>query len=141
MQTNDNTESLIVNENLRQYEMELIEDTTIDIHNIADKSKMISQLRSKWLLYWKQEKENLQKAKLKKEKLLKSLTKNSNSSILSLKSENTLSQNDNRIKNLNIYQENTKFNLEFIERALNIFQDMNYQIGNCIKIYDIMGKI
>lgn len=137
----DELDKLRENSQLKIYENELKEDTRIDIHNIGDKSKMISQIRSKWLIYWKNEKENIRKIKMKKEAILQSLNKNNKSSILSLKSEDVISHNDIRIKKLNILNENSKFNIEFIERALNIFQDMNYQIGNSIKIYEIMGKI
>lgn len=129
------------NSQLKIYENELKEDSKIDIHNIGDKSKMVSQIRSKWLIYWKNEKENIRKIKSKKEQILKNINPNTKSSILSLKSEDVISHNDIRIKKLNILNENAKFNVEFIERALNIFQDMNYQIGNSIKIYEITGRV
>lgn len=138
---NDELDKLRENSQLKLYECELQEDTNIDIHNIGDKSKMISQIRSKWLIYWKNEKENIRKIKQKKETIIQNLNKNTKSSILSLKSEDIASHNDIRIKKLNILMDNSKFNIEFIERALNIFQDMNYQIGNSIKLYEIMGKI
>jgi hypothetical protein len=138
---NNELDKLRENSQLKLYECELREDTNIDIHNIGDKSKMISQIRSKWLIYWKNEKENIRKIKQKKETIIQNLNKNTKSSILSLKSEDIASHNDIRIKKLNILMDNSKFNIEFIERALNIFQDMNYQIGNSIKLYEIMGKI
>ena len=137
----DELDKLRENPNLKKYEEELLTDSEINIQNIGDKSKMVSQIRSKWLIYWKNEKDNIRKIKAKKEYILKNLNKNSNNSILSLKSEDIASNNDIRIKKLNILNENSKFNIEFIERALNIFQDMNYQIGNSIKIFEITGKI
>ena len=129
------------NPNLKKYEEELLKDSEINLSNIGDKSKMVSQIRSKWLIYWKNEKDNIRKIKAKKEYILQNLNKNTKSSILSLKSEDIASHNDIRIKKLNILNENSKFNIEFIERALNIFQDMNYQIGNSIKLFEITGKI
>lgn len=125
------------NEDLNNYTKELNEDMKITKMNIHEKSLMVSSLRVKWLNYYFKEKENFQRIKKAKDTILKSKIGNNNNSILKMKSEDIISENDKRIKKLNILYERVKTNIDFLERAMNILNDFGFQIKNCIDLYKL----
>lgn len=125
------------NEDLNNYTKELNEDMKITKMNIHEKSLMVSSLRVKWLNYYFKEKENFQRIKKAKDTILKSKIGNNNNSILKMKSEDIISENDERIKKLNILYERVKTNIDFLERAMNILNDFGFQIKNCIDLYKL----
>jgi hypothetical protein len=125
------------NEDLNNYTKELNEDMKITKMNIHEKSLMVSSLRVKWLNYYFKEKENFQRIKKAKDTILKSKIGNNNNSILKMKSEDIISENDERIKKLNILYDRVKTNIDFLERAMNILNDFGFSIKNCIDLFKL----
>ncbi len=124
------------NQDLNDYNRELNDDMKVTKMNIREKSLMVSSLRVKWLNYYFKEKENLQRIKKAKDKIIKSKIGNSNlsNSVLKMKSEDVLSGNDEQVKKLNEMSERVKTNIEFLERAMNILNDFGFSIKNSIDI-------
>lgn len=124
------------NTDLNHYVQELNEDVRLTVSNLREKSLMVSSIRSKWLNYYHVEKENLDRIKKVKDKILKSKLSNTNvhDSILKMKSEDKLAQNDETIQKLNKMAENTKSNMNYIEQAMNILVDFGWNIKNTIEI-------
>lgn len=124
------------NELLAQYIEEFNEDVKLTQYNLREKSLMCSSIWGKWLQYLYKEKENLQRISEVKQKVLKSKMqscKNSDS-VLRMKSEDKISENDETIKKLNALNKKTQANIDYIERALNILQNFGYTIRNSIDI-------
>ena len=126
---------------LNKYTKELAEDVSLDVSNLREKSLLISTIRAKWLGYYMKEKENLQRIQNLKTKIIKSKMADpaNNTSILRLKSEESISQNDERIQKLNRMNNSTKENIDFIERAMNILSDYVWQIKNAIEILKLQN--
>ena len=61
-------------------------------------------------------------------------------SVLRLKSEEKIIENDETFKKLNLAQKNTKDNIDFIERALEIMQNLSFQIKNTIEIMKLTNN-
>ena len=124
------------NEELNKYIAELNEDLELSVMNLKEKSLMMSTIRSKWLAYLFKEKENLSRIKDAKGKILSSKLndKSSNSSILRLKNEDTISKGDETIQKLSKMQKVTESNIDFIERSMNILNDFVWQVKNSIEI-------
>ena len=124
------------NQDLNDYNRELNDDMKVTKMNIREKSLMVSSLRVKWLNYYFKEKENLQRIKKHKDKIIKSKLGNNNlsNSVLKMKSEDVLSGNDEQVKKLNEMSERVKTNIEFLERAMNILNDFGFSIKNSIDI-------
>ncbi len=124
------------NQDLNDYNRELNDDMKVTKMNIREKSLMVSSLRVKWLNYYFKEKENLQRIKKAKDKIIKSKIGNNNlsNSVLKMKSEDVLSGNDEQVKKLNEMSERVKTNIEFLERAMNILNDFGFSIKNAIDI-------
>lgn len=124
------------NQDLNDYNRELNEDMKVTKMNIREKSLMVSSLRVKWLNYYFKEKENLQRIKKAKDKIIKSKIGNNSlsNSVLKMKSEDVLSGNDEQVKKLNEMAERVKTNIEFLERAMNILNDFGFSIKNSIDI-------
>ena len=124
------------NQDLNDYNRELNEDMKVTKMNIREKSLMVSSLRVKWLNYYFKEKENLQRIKKAKDKIIKSKIGNNSlsNSVLKMKSEDVLSGNDEQVKKLNEMSERVKTNIEFLERAMNILNDFGFSIKNSIDI-------
>ena len=124
------------NPDLNDYNRELNDDMKVTKMNIREKSLMVSSLRVKWLNYYFKEKENLQRIKKHKDKIIKSKLGNNNlsNSVLKMKSEDVLSGNDEQVKKLNEMSERVKTNIEFLERAMNILNDFGFSIKNSIDI-------
>ncbi len=124
------------NQDLNDYNRELNDDMKVTKMNIREKSLMVSSLRVKWLNYYFKEKENLQRIKKAKDKIIKSKLGNNSlsNSVLKMKSEDVLSGNDEQVKKLNEMSERVKTNIEFLERAMNILNDFGFSIKNSIDI-------
>lgn len=125
------------NDILAQYIKELKEDTTLTQFNLKEKALMCSSIWSKWLSYLYKEKENLSRISDTKQKILHNKISNNNAnntSVLRLKSEDKLAENDETLKKLNDLYKKTQTNIDFIERALNILQNFTFSIKNSIEI-------
>lgn len=124
-------------ESLNSYVSEFNNDIDVNLTNIREKSMLVSSIRSKWLMYFFKEKENLDKIKTKKheilEKRLTDVIPNQTDSILKIRNEEKLA-NDKTIKVLTKLENNTKACLDYIEYAMNILNDFNFQIKNSIDI-------
>lgn len=124
-------------DSLNSYVNEFNDDININLTNIREKSMLVSSIRSKWLMYFFKEKENLDKIKTKKheilEKRLTDVVPNQTESILKIRNEEKLA-NDKNIKLLTKLENNTKACLDYIEYAMNILNDFNFQIKNSIDI-------
>lgn len=120
------------NDVLNQYIKELNDDVKLSEYNLREKSMTCSSLWAKWLSYLFVEKENLQRISDTKQKILKKkMTQvKAQDSVLRMKSEEKLSENDENMKKLNILREQTQSNIDFIERALGIFANFGFQIKN-----------
>lgn len=123
-------------QSLDSYVKEFNDDIRINLSNLREKSMLVSSIRSKWLMYFFKERENLDKIKTKKSEVLeKKLTDFSgNVSILKQKQEEDVSKNSKTIKLLNKLESDTKACLDYIEYAMNILNDFNFQIKNSIDI-------
>lgn len=123
------------NPELNEYIKEFDEDVKLTLANIREKSLLVSTIRSKWLAYYMKEKENLARIKkVKAEILKKKVASSANKSILRLKTEDSISQNDETIKRLNFLQDKTNSNIEFMERGFNILDNFPFVIKNTIDI-------
>jgi hypothetical protein len=123
----------IKNNDFKNYMNEFKEDTSLSLSNIREKSLMVSSMRAKWLGYYMAEKENLQRIQKTKANLLAKKVE-TGSSVLRLKNEDSLLQNDETMKKLNTLQDITKENLDFLERAMNIMADFGFSIKNTVEI-------
>ena len=124
------------NQTLTKYIQEFNEDVKLSFDNLREKALLASSIWAKWLQYLYVEKENLSKcAEIKSKVLKKKLSLNKNTdSVLRMKSEDKLSENDETIQKLNKYTKNTQDNIDYIERALNILQNFGFSIKNVTEI-------
>lgn len=138
----ENKEKTVTNnKQLKNYISEFNSDVKITVNNIHEKSLMCSSLWAKWLQYLFHEKENYDKATEIKQKLIKNKTNSKiQDSVLRLKSEEKIVENDETFKKLNLAQKNTKDNIDFIERALEIMQNLSFQIKNTIEIMKLTNN-
>ena len=122
------------NQILSNYIKELNSDVKLNEFNLREKSLLCSSIWAKWISYLFLEKENLQRILDAKQKILKKKTASSKSqdSILKMKSEEKISENDETIKKLNALFKNTQDNIDYIERALNILNSFGFNIKNAI---------
>lgn len=137
METTEKEVQIKENKDLQKYINEFNKDVEVSIGNLREKSLMMSALRAKWLSYYMKEKENYQRIVSMKSEIIKSKADKSNSSVLKLKSEEAIANSDERVKKLNILQNKTKENLDYLERAMNILNDMVWQIKNTINILQL----
>lgn len=130
------------NKELTKYSKELEEDIKLNEYNLKEKSLMCSSLWAKWLSYLYMEKENIDKLTQLKQKIIKSkMSDNKNSdSVLRLKSEEKIAENDEKIKKINLLIKQTNDSIDFIERALNILSNFGFNIKNCIEIFKLQLK-
>ena len=131
----------VENEELNKYVKELDRDVSLTVTNLREKSLLVSTIRSKWLSYYMKEKENMQRIQNTKAKILKAKMSDpsANTSVLRVKSEEALSQNDERLQKLSKLMQMTKENIDFIERAMNILSDFVWQIKNAIEIMKLQS--
>jgi hypothetical protein len=137
METTEKEIIIKENKDLQKYISEFNKDVEVSIGNLREKSLMMSALRAKWLSYYMKEKENYQRIVTMKSEIIKSKADKSNSFVLKLKSEEAIANSDERVKKLNILQNKTKENLDYLERAMNILNDMVWQIKNTINILQL----
>ena len=138
MENEEHKESEIkTNSLLAKYIKELADDVQLTQYNLREKSLMASSYWAKWLSYLYKEKENLQRISDAKQKILKKkMSENKMSdSVLRIKSEDKLNENDETLKKLALLHKTTQTNIDYITQALNIFQSFGFSIKNCIDIY------
>lgn len=133
----DKTIEIKSNQVLTNYMKELQDDVRLSTYNLREKSLMCSSLWAKWISYLYLEKDNLQRIADMKQKILKTQMQNNKvqDSVLRLKSEEKLTETNENLKKLNILSKQTQDNIDFIEHALNIFQQFGYNIKN---VYEIL---
>ena len=118
---------------------QLMEDMTVNIMNVQDKSMTVSTIRSKWVMQYFKEKEYLQKLKRVKSKLV-------DTEIDNLQTTNTQYRNISRIRLENqVCKDNIKISkmdkmikdqqevIKFMEYALNIVSDFNFTIKHALE--------
>lgn len=137
---NDNKENinkieLKSNTILSNYIHELNEDVKLSISNLREKSLMCSSIWAKWISYLFLEKDNLQRIANAKQKILKSKASQMkvHDSLLKMKSEDKILENDENIKKLNELQRNTQDCIDFIERSLNMLSSFGFSIKNALE--------
>ena len=125
------------NVDLQRYIKELEDDVKLTEYNLREKSLLCSSNWAKWLSYLFLEKENMQRIADAKQKILKkkTATVKSTDSVLRMKSEEKISENDETVKKLNLLSKQTQDKIDYIERALNILQNFGYQIRN---VHDVL---
>lgn len=106
--------------------------------NLKQKSLTCSSIWGKWISYLFLEKDNLQRISNAKQKMIKKKLDASRSSmqdsILKIKAEDKVIQNDEDISKLNILQHNTQECIDYIERALNVLSNFGFSIKNSIDV-------
>ena len=124
------------NKELSNYISELENDVKLDVSNLREKSLLSSSIWAKWLSYLFHEKENLDRIMTTKQKILsKKMSQNKMSdSVLRMKSEEKISENDETMQRLNTLQKMTKDNIDYIERALTILSNFGFCIKNTTDI-------
>ena len=123
------------NQILSNYIKEFNQDIKLSISNLREKSLTCSSIWAKWISYLFLEKENLQRILDAKQKILqnKAAKSKTQDSILKMKSEEKLVENDENIKKLNVLFKNTQDCIDYIERALNILNSFGFNIKNVIE--------
>jgi hypothetical protein len=137
---NDNKENinkieLKSNTILSNYIHELNEDVKLSVSNLREKSLMCSSIWAKWISYLFLEKDNLQRIANAKQKILKSKASQMkvHDSLLKMKSEDKILENDENIKKLNELQRSTQDCIDFIERSLNMLSSFGFSIKNALE--------
>ncbi len=120
---------------LTNYIKELNDDVKLTNFNLREKSLLCSSIWAKWISYLFLEKDNLQRILDAKQKIIKSKIASSKvqDSILKMKSEEKMSENDENIKKLNALFKTTQDNIDFIERALSMLSSFGFNIKNSIE--------
>lgn len=118
---------------LTNYIKEFANDVKLNEFNLKQKSMLCSSIWAKWLSYLFLEKSNLQRIIDAKQKILNNkLASSKNNSILKLKSEEKISENDENIQKLNTLFKCTQDCIDYIERSLNILSSFGFNIKNTI---------
>lgn len=58
-------------------------------------------------------------------------------SVLRMKSEDKLAENDETLQKLNELYKKTQTNIDYITQALNILQSFGFSIKNCLEIFKL----
>lgn len=121
---------------LNKYIQEFNKDVEVTEYNIREKSMTTSAIWAKWLSYLYHEKENLDRIAETKQKILKKKFSENKmqDSVLRMKSEEKIQENDDNIKKLNKLSKLTQDNIDYIERALNILASFGFQIKNITEV-------
>ena len=124
------------NQTLDKYIKEFQDDVTVSEYNIREKSLTTSAMWAKWLSYLYHEKENLDRINDAKQKIIKKkMSENKlQDSVLRLKSEEKIVQNNENIKKLNALAKQTQDNIDYIERCLQVLSQHGFTIKNSIEI-------
>lgn len=127
------------NQVLANYIKELAEDVKLSEYNLKEKSLTCSSIWAKWLSYLYLEKENLQRISDAKKKILSKKMSSSkvSDSILRMKSEDKIIENDETMKKLAVLAKQTQDNIDYIERALNILSSFGFNIKNCVEVFKL----
>lgn len=132
---------LKLNTQLQKYINEFNDDVKLNSLNLREKSLTSSAIWAKWLSYLFLEKENLERIIDSKQKILKKkMSSSSNDSILRLKAEDKISENDPTIQKLNNLQKITKDNIDYIERGLSILSNFGFNIKNAIETFKLTSN-
>jgi hypothetical protein len=124
---------LKTNDVLTKYIKEMNEDVKLSSFNIREKSLTCSSIWAKWISYLFLERENLQRIVNAKAKLLKSKTASSPStSLLKMKTEDKLEENDETMQKLTKLGKDTQDCIDYIERSLNVLNSFGFSIKNAI---------
>ena len=124
---------------LANYIKELSEDVKLTEYNLREKSLTCSSIWAKWLSYLHLEKENLQRISDAKKKILtkKMASTKTTDSILKMKSEDKIIENDETMKKLAVLSKQTQDNIDYIERALGILANFGFSIKNCVDVFKL----
>lgn len=127
------------NQILANYIHELAEDVKLTEYNLREKSLMCSSIWAKWLSYLHLEKENLQRIADAKKKILakKMAGVKSTDSILRMKSEDKITENDETMKKLAQLSKQTQDCIDYIERSLGILANFGFNIKNTIEVFKL----
>lgn len=122
------------NKILNDYIKELEADVKLSEYNLREKSLLCSSIWAKWISYLFLERENLQRIVDAKHKIIQKKMSSSKlqDSVLKMKSEDKIAENDDNIKKLNILFKNTQDCIDYIERSLNILNSFGFNIKNAI---------
>lgn len=114
---------------------ELAEDVKLSVSNLREKSLLCSSIWAKWISYLFLERDNIKRIADAKQKILKSKASQTkmHDSLLKLKSEDKLAENDENLKKLNVLQANTQDCIDYIERSLNVLNSFGFNIKNAIE--------
>lgn len=126
-----------IDPDLANYIKQFQSDVSLDVSNLMKKSLSCSAIWSKWLSFLYVEKENLERLNEAKQKILKKKidnNKNISDSVLRLKSEDKISENDETIKKINALTKKCQNRIDYIERSLNILSNFGYQIRACLEL-------
>ena len=139
MSEDEKTIEFKTNDILTNYVKEFAEDVKLTNFNLREKAMMCSSIWAKWLSYLYKEKENLSRISETRQKVLKQKMAGikSNDSVLRMKSEDKLSENDETLKKLKELEKKTQTNIDYIERALNILQNFTFSIKNTIETFKL----
>lgn len=131
------SKSIKTNQVLADYINELNEDVKLTEYNLREKSLMCSSIWAKWLSYLHLEKENLQRIAVAKKKILanKSSTSSMTDSILKMKSQDKLLENDETLQRLAVLSKQTQDSIDYIERALGILANFGFTIKNTLEVF------
>ena len=121
------------------YVKEFADDVKLTNFNLREKAMMCSSIWAKWLSYLYKEKENLTRISETRQKVLKQKMAGmkTNDSVLRMKSEDKLAENDETLKKLKALEKKTQTNIDYIERALNILQNFTFSIKNTIETFKL----
>lgn len=131
----DNLVEIKSNQILSNYMRELAEDVKLSVSNLREKSLLCSSIWAKWISYLFLERDNMKRIADAKQKILKSKSSQTkmHDSLLKLKSEDKLAENDENLKKLNALQANTQDCIDYIERSLNVLNSFGFNIKNAIE--------
>lgn len=127
------------NPELENYIYEFEDDVKVTEFNLREKSLTCSSIWAKWLSYLHLEKETIQRIAQAKKKILSSRMKDvkSSDSILRMKSEDKIIENDKTMKKLALLSKQTQDRIDYIERALGILSNFGYQLRNITEVYKL----
>lgn len=127
------------NPDLENYIREFEDDVKVTEFNLREKSLTCSSIWAKWLSYLHLEKETIQRIAQAKKKILSSKMKDvkSSDSILRMKSEDKIIENDETMKKLALLSKQTQDRIDYIERALGILSNFGYQLRNITEVYKL----
>ena len=132
---NTQKDELEENPQLNLYRQELEKDVEINLANIREKSMLVSSIRAKWLGHYAKEKENLDRIKRIRAKMVVQKSAGAGTqSVLKLKTDTAVSEGDEKIQRLDTLRKVTEANIDYIEHVFNILDGFGFQIKNTIEL-------